>query len=200
LQWFVSESDWDEPAFQQCIASPKIFPGGFSTHEVFPLHRFSTSAKTPPGTKNAKHLVPTREKPKMARHGKKRKIPGEASGFWLSHWNVTNNTDSTEGPVKSPLSYQARRELVEQMAPQYREASRTQKMLLLDVFVAMTDSVRKYARWLLNHPVESRPSIRYARPVHYGPEVQQALYQAWHAANQMCANGSTLSYPPSLKR
>jgi hypothetical protein len=50
-----------------------------------------------------------------------------------------------EGPVKSPLSYQARRELVEHMAPQYREASRAQKILLLDTFVAMTGYVRKYA-------------------------------------------------------
>jgi hypothetical protein len=73
------------------------------------------------------------------------------------------------------------------MAPQYRAASRTQKMLLLDTFVALTGSVRTYAMWLLNHPVESRPRILPARPVHFGPEVQQALYQAWRAANQICA-------------
>jgi len=89
--------------------------------------------------------------------------------------------------VKSPLSYQARRELVERMAPHYRAASRKQKMLLLDTFVALTGYVRKYAMWLLNHPVESRPRGPHARPVHYGPEVQQALYQAWRAANQICA-------------
>jgi hypothetical protein len=109
----------------RCIASPRIFPDGFSTNEVFPLHRFSTSAETPPGTKNAKHLVPTLEMPNIARLGKKRKIPDEASGFWLPHGNVTHNSVTTEGPVKSPLSYPARRELVEQMAPQYREAPRT---------------------------------------------------------------------------
>ena len=79
--------------------------------------------------------------------------------FWLLQRNVTTNTNIAEGPVKSPLSYQARRELVEQMAPQYREASRTQKILLLDTFVAMTGYVRTYAMWLLNHPVESRPRI-----------------------------------------
>jgi len=56
------------------------------------------------------------------------------------------------------------------MAPQYQAASRAQKMLLLDTFVALTGYVRKYAMWLLNHPVESRPSIRHARPVHYGPD------------------------------
>ena len=89
--------------------------------------------------------------------------------------------------MKSPLSYQARRELVERMAPQYRAASRLQKMLLLDTFVALTGYVRKYAMWLLNHPVESAPSVSHARPVHYGPEVQQALLFAWKAANQICA-------------
>jgi Integrase core domain len=89
--------------------------------------------------------------------------------------------------VKSPLSYQARRELVERMAPQYRAASRSQKMLLLDTFVALTGYVRKYARWLLNHPVESRPIGPHARPVRYGPDVQQALYVVWRAANQICA-------------
>src|SRR5713101_7094209 len=115
----------------------------------------------------------------MVRLGKKRKIPGEASGFWLPHWNVTNNTDTTESPMKSPLNHQARRELVESMAPQYRAASRTQKMRLLDTFVALTGYVRKYAMWLLNHPVESRPRGPHARPIRYGPEVQQALYLVW---------------------
>ena len=88
--------------------------------------------------------------------------------------------------MKSPLRYQARRELVERMGPQYQAASRTQKMLLLDTFVGLTGYVRKYAMWLLNHPVESRPKGPPARPVHYGSEVQQALYQAWRAANQIC--------------
>jgi hypothetical protein len=41
----------------------KIFLGDFSTYEVLPLPRFSTSAKTPPGTTNAKNLGPPRQKP-----------------------------------------------------------------------------------------------------------------------------------------
>jgi hypothetical protein len=69
----------------RCIASPKIFPGGFSTHEVFPFPSFFTSAETPPSTKNAKQLFPTLEMPNLARLDKKRKIPDEASGFWLPH-------------------------------------------------------------------------------------------------------------------
>jgi hypothetical protein len=87
-----------------CIASPKaavnpkIFPGGFSTHKVFPLPRFSTSAETHPGTKNAKHLFPTREKPKMAHLDKKRKIPGEAM-----YVNADRATWCTRGAINRPL-------------------------------------------------------------------------------------------------
>jgi hypothetical protein len=51
---------WQE---RVCIASPKIFPDGFATYTVFSLHRFATSAGTPPGAKNAKHLVPEWEQP-----------------------------------------------------------------------------------------------------------------------------------------
>jgi hypothetical protein len=51
-------------SFDLCIASPKIFPDGFSTHEVFPLPRFSTSAATSHGSKDVKHLVLTWEKQK----------------------------------------------------------------------------------------------------------------------------------------
>ena len=65
----------------QCIASPKIFPDGFPIHEIVLLHRSSTSAGTCPGTKNAKPWFFLWEKPKKARLGKKRKSPGEASGF-----------------------------------------------------------------------------------------------------------------------
>ena len=39
--------------------------------------------------------------------------------------------------MERSLSYQARRELLQQMAPQYREASLSQKRTLLDAFVAM---------------------------------------------------------------
>jgi hypothetical protein len=97
--------------------------------------------------------------------------------------NVADNADTKEGLVKSLMRYQARRELVEQMAPQYHEASRAKKILLLDTFITLTGYERKYAMWFLNHPVESRPSIPHARPVHYGPKVQQALLLAWKAAN-----------------
>jgi len=40
--------------------------------------------------------------------------------------------------VKSALSYQSRREVVQQMVPRYQEASRARKILMLDAFVAIT--------------------------------------------------------------
>ena len=63
-----------------------------------------------------------------------------------------------EGSVEKSLSYQARREVLQQVAPQYREASSSQKRTLLDAFVATTGYHRTYARWLLNHAEEVQQS------------------------------------------
>jgi hypothetical protein len=53
--------------------------------------------------------------------------------------------------VEQSLSFQARREVLQRMAPQYRQASASEKRTLLGSFIAITGYVRKYARWLLNH-------------------------------------------------
>jgi hypothetical protein len=89
--------------------------------------------------------------------------------------------------VERSLSYQARRELLQQMAPQYREASPSQKRTLPDAFVATTGYVRKYAMWLLNHAEEVQQTLHRPRLRQYGPEVQHALFLVWHAANRICA-------------
>ncbi len=85
------------------------------------------------------------------------------------------------------MSYQAKRELLLQIAPRYREASSALKELILDEFVAATGYARKYAIRLLNHPPEQKLTITRPRPPHYGPEVQHALHLAWTAANHICA-------------
>jgi hypothetical protein len=89
--------------------------------------------------------------------------------------------------VEQSLSYQARRALLQQTVPQYREASPSQKRTLLDGFVAATGYHRNYARWLLNHAEEVQQTLRRPRPAQYGPEVQHALFLVWHAANRICA-------------
>jgi hypothetical protein len=89
--------------------------------------------------------------------------------------------------VRSHMSYQSKRELLWQIAPRYRDASKTLKEVILDEFVAATGYVRKYAIRLLNHPAEQKQTITRPRPSHYGPDVQHALHVAWTAANHICA-------------
>src|SRR5258707_1142219 len=89
--------------------------------------------------------------------------------------------------MRSHLSYQAKRELLLQIAPRYREASPALKTVILDEFVAATGYARKYAIRLLTQPVA--PKLTRARPrsPYYGLEVQKALHLAWTAANHICA-------------
>jgi len=104
--------------------------------------------------------------------------------------NVTQRlfVPTAEGQeMRSHLSYRAKRELVCQIAPRYREASSALKEVILDEFVAATGYARKYAIRLLNHPVDLKLTIERPRPPHYGPAVQQALHLAWTAANHICA-------------
>src|SRR5258708_4159167 len=89
--------------------------------------------------------------------------------------------------MRSHMSYQAKRELLLQIAARYREASSALKEVILDEFVAATGYVRKYAIRLLNHPTEQKLTITRPRPPYYGPEVQQALHLAWTVANHICA-------------
>src|SRR6266700_5358875 len=89
--------------------------------------------------------------------------------------------------MSSHMSYRAKRELLLQIAPRYREASSVLKEVILDEFVAATGYARKYAIRLLNHTADQKLTITRPRPPHYGLEVQQALHLAWTAANHICA-------------
>jgi site-specific recombinase XerD len=88
--------------------------------------------------------------------------------------------------VENGLRMQARRVLLQQVAPTYRRASEPQRQEILDVFVADTGYARKYALWLLNHAEEvlTPPAILRRR---YGPEVEEALVLVWNTLNRICA-------------
>jgi len=61
--------------------------------------------------------------------------------------------------MREGRSLQSRRELLQHMLPQYREASTVKKKSkLLDAFRAATGYHRKYAMWLLNHAKEGQPT------------------------------------------
>jgi hypothetical protein len=85
------------------------------------------------------------------------------------------------------MSYQAKPELLLQIAPSSREASSRLKEVILDEFVAATGYARNYAIRRLYHPAEQKLTITRPRAPYYGPEVQQALHLAWTAANHLCA-------------
>ncbi len=85
------------------------------------------------------------------------------------------------------LSYHARREVVERIAPYYREASVSEKGLLLDTVVAATGYTREYTIGLLKQPAKGAQKIVRLRPPQYGPQVQEALVLAWKVSDRICA-------------
>ncbi len=100
---------------------------------------------------------------------------------------VQHRPQQREAMMGVGVRLQVRRELRDQMAPQYRAASAVQKRELLDAFTQITGYHRKYAMWLLNHPKEEQPIPPRARPRSYGSEVQEALVRVWEHANRICA-------------
>lgn len=56
--------------------------------------------------------------------------------------------------MEQGLNTQARRALLQQIAPEYHNASACKKRQQLEGFVVATGYVRKYAMWLLNHAEE----------------------------------------------
>ena len=90
--------------------------------------------------------------------------------------------------MESGLSLQTRRELLQQVIPQYREAKTVKKKSkLLDAFTAATGYNRKYAMWLFNHAKVGKYIPHRPCPSQYGPEVQHALFLVWHPANRICS-------------
>ncbi len=96
------------------------------------------------------------------------------------------------------LSLQAKREVLEQFLPQYRDAVGTQKRVVLDDVVRLTGYHRTYASWLLNQPTpEHQPDVL-PRQRHYGAEVEEVLVQMWNAANRLCSKLLIPSLPMFL--
>ena len=83
------------------------------------------------------------------------------------------------------LRTQARRVLLQQIAPAYHRALRPQKQEILEHFVITTGYARKYALWLLHH-VEEVLAPPTALRRRYGPEVEEALVLAWKTLNRIC--------------
>lgn len=82
------------------------------------------------------------------------------------------------------MSFSTRRELLAKVAPRYREASRQQKTVILNEFIASTGYKRKYAIRLLSLPeIPALRKIERPRSRFYGSSLQEALKIAWCASN-----------------
>ena len=83
------------------------------------------------------------------------------------------------------LSLEAKREVLAQFIPVYRDAVGTQKRVVLDDVVRLTGYHRTYASCLLNQPTPVlQPAVR-PRQRHYGVEVEEVLVQVWNVANRV---------------
>lgn len=93
--------------------------------------------------------------------------------------------DSEEEHVENGLRTQARRVLLQQMAPAYQQASDLQRQEILEQFVTGTGYAHKYTLWLLNHAEEvlTPPAALRRR---YGSEVEEALVLVWETLNRVC--------------
>jgi transposase InsO family protein len=80
------------------------------------------------------------------------------------------------------MSPGSRRELLVSVHPQYRQAGRREKALILNSFCAATGYHRKYAIHLLSHPAEPKPRRRRRPSPRYGPQVLRVLSKVWEAA------------------
>ena len=101
------------------------------------------------------------------------------------------------------MSFQAKRELLAQVAPRYREASHTEKSIILNEFVSTTGYARKYAIRLLWNPVSLPTTPQRPRARRYGSAAQEALAVAWAAANYICGKRLVPFLPelvPTLER
>jgi site-specific recombinase XerD len=85
------------------------------------------------------------------------------------------------------LSYQARHEVLLRFIPAYQQAKPAKKSQLLDQFLEVTGYTRKHAIGPLNHPEKRKQAIQRPRLPFYGSEVQQALFLAWKATRDVCA-------------
>jgi hypothetical protein len=86
------------------------------------------------------------------------------------------------------MSFQAKRELLAQVGPRYREANKKQKSIILNEFITSTGYARKYAIRLLSMPaIPEIKKIKRPRERFYDESVQEALIIAWAASNYIAS-------------
>ena len=93
------------------------------------------------------------------------------------------------GTGSGRMTNTSKRELLAELRPRYRQASRAERTRILDEFVAVTGYHRKHAIRLLGHPLASHKAAARAdgRSI-YGPEVVRALVEVWERSDRLCSD------------
>jgi len=78
-------------------------------------------------------------------------------------------------------------ELVETWQPPHLKASRKEKILILNEFVALTDYYCNFVIRLLRNGRRPKHLDRQGRPRLYTPDVKAALLEVWEACGQICS-------------
>ena len=125
------------------------------------------------------------------------------SGGSICHFGrgVSHRTCVRETIMRAGVSLQTRREILQHMIPQYREASSVKrKSKLLDTFTAATGYHRKYAMGPLNHAQEVQPIPQ--RPVLAITGQTSSTRCSWSGTPPTASapNASCLFSPRSLRR
>jgi hypothetical protein len=102
------------------------------------------------------------------------------------------------------ITANAREELVAALRDRYQRATRREKALILNEFVAVSGYHRKHAIRVLSGAEEhSEPRVRSSRPRLYDEAVRQALTTLWEASDRVCGKRLKPLLPtlvPALER
>ncbi len=88
------------------------------------------------------------------------------------------------------MSPKSKKEYLEAISKRYKNASRSEKHIILDEFCAATGYHRKHAIRLIRgfkRFTKPHPKPRGSKPVYDSPELLKALKKIWLAANQPCS-------------
>jgi hypothetical protein len=88
--------------------------------------------------------------------------------------------------MHTPISKQARTELLAALRQRYQRASKTDKAKILDEFVAVAGCHRKHAIRLLTRTPSATSDVRAGHRRIYDQAVRQALIVLWEAADRIC--------------
>src|SRR5271157_279152 len=102
-------------------------------------------------------------------------------------------------PEENMMSQRSKRELLEEIRPRYLKAKKSEKKIMLNVFVYATGYHRKYATRILKHGRPRHTGKKHGLPKVYAGEVVVALEQIWEICGRICSKRLQPFLPEMVK-